>query len=644
MRLALAILLCAATVARADTVTGMVQSVGFATTPAQRIIYEPLNTPANIGGVFTHTASNAVFSGTNGWFSNRLAGPMSYRVKVGPHPKDWMTNFVIGDGGTYDWLSLATNATIANTQTIALVIRSQGVGVSNQFTRPRIFSYPGGTNAGGDSNKVWTLTNTVTGEGEWRASGSGEVTTAQLNTASNVLWSLNATASNFFWGNDSYFTNRDSAQVTALAFFTNRDPAFVTALNFLTNWSGSLSNLTQTKQHGTATLTNISSTGAITNLNNNQFEDESTIASIKSGAPLTNISLYPSNITSPALVAFSVPGIETNSFEARSSNGTVALGVTHSNTVYIIGPEDSGYGAALVVDQESGTQLNTVFAIAGTPYARFRVSTDGSFNMSGTGSGQVNFNNDSGSGNIAFGNSAARWWFFQSSSGDLVPNANNTRSIGNASTNVRSIFVHSNLVQSALGVGTNGPFARAHIRQNGTNAIARFDSGVTANALVIGTGSVSIASALIPGTGTTVQRDETTGQLFVTNVVAGSSGQATNAPPYVAAINSGLGSTNILIDMLALGPTNHVRATLTANAGLMFSNVIDGMLVTLELIQDSTGNRTLVTNATWGFNMRFGIDITGIALDTNANTKAVMRFVGSGTNALCVGNLRGFAL
>ena len=123
----------------------------------------------------------------------------------------------------------------------------------------------------------------------------------------------------------------------------------------------------------------------------------------------------------------------------------------------------------------------------------------------------------------------------------------------------------------------------------------------------------------------------------------GGGGPSTNPPPQTLAINLGLGSTNIVIDMLALGPTNHVRATLTANAGVMFTNVIDGKAITLETIQDATGNRTISTNATTGWNIRFGIDVTGFALTTNASYKDIFRFIGSGTNALVAGNLRGFA-
>ena len=66
-------------------------------------------------------------------------------------------------------------------------------------------------------------------------------------------------------------------------------------------------------------------------------------------------------------------------------------------------------------------------------------------------------------------------------------------------------------------------------------------------------------------------------------------------------------------------------------------------MVTLELIQDATGNRTVATSAVGGAPLRFGRDITGFGQSTNGGYTDLFRLHGSGTNALVVGNVTGFA-
>jgi hypothetical protein len=127
------------------------------------------------------------------------------------------------------------------------------------------------------------------------------------------------------------------------------------------------------------------------------------------------------------------------------------------------------------------------------------------------------------------------------------------------------------------------------------------------------------------------------------NASAGGGGPSTNSPPQALAINSGTGTTNIIINFAALLSTNYVRATLTANAGIIVTNIIDGKEITLELVQDSTGNRTISTSSVGGAPLRFGTDITGFGLSTNGTYLDKIRLHGSGTNAQVVGMLRGYA-
>jgi len=103
----LALLVC--TPLHADTITGMVNRVISTWNTNTPITFTPTNTAINVGGVFVISEESLVRPGTNGWVSNSLVIG-GYRVKVGNRPQDTMNIYVPGDGGTYDWLSLTTNA------------------------------------------------------------------------------------------------------------------------------------------------------------------------------------------------------------------------------------------------------------------------------------------------------------------------------------------------------------------------------------------------------------------------------------------------------------------------------------------------------------------------------------------------------
>lgn len=78
-------------------------------------------------------------------------------------------------------------------------------------------------------------------------------------------------------------------------------------------------------------------------------------------------------------------------------------------------------------------------------------------------------------------------------------------------------------------------------------------------------------------------------------------------------------STNILIDA-ARGSV--FRLVLTNNVGLIITNGFDGQTLTLELYQDSIGNRTAINvDNAGGSNtnlVKFGTDVTGLLFTTNA--------------------------
>jgi hypothetical protein len=94
----------------------------------------PTNTPVNINGVFINSDEARVYPNTNGYFTTQLAGPITYRVRVGTaQSRDVMNIWTLGNGGTYDWLSLTTNSSLANTATLAFIARNSGTGVTPTF-------------------------------------------------------------------------------------------------------------------------------------------------------------------------------------------------------------------------------------------------------------------------------------------------------------------------------------------------------------------------------------------------------------------------------------------------------------------------------------------------------------------------------
>ena len=117
-----------------DIVTGHVQRVTAQWNTNTPVIFTPTNTPVNINGVFINSDEVRVYPNTNGYFSNRLAGPIAYRVRVGTaQSRDVMSIYTLGNGGTFDWLSLTTNSSIASTATLAFIARNSGTGITPTF-------------------------------------------------------------------------------------------------------------------------------------------------------------------------------------------------------------------------------------------------------------------------------------------------------------------------------------------------------------------------------------------------------------------------------------------------------------------------------------------------------------------------------
>ena len=224
---------------------------------------------------------------------------------------------------------------------------------------------------------------------------------------------------------------------------------------------------------------------------------------------------------------------------------------------------------------------------------------------------------------------------------NVFPNLPAGPNITVVGTNTTSSLVTDGTVtaQSFIGSGASTPYLLLS-SPNG----AAFGLSVNTNLTVQTTNNLDFASAAAGQA--MVLHSAAAGQLVWTNATASAGGgSTTNVPPVVLAINGGTGSTNVIIDMwvLAQMSTNSVQLTLTANAGIVVTNVVAGKELVIDVIQDSTGNRTIAVSSVGGAPLRFGTDITGFGLSTNGTYKDHIKLRGVGTNAHVVGMLRGYA-
>jgi hypothetical protein len=155
----------------------------------QRVQFLPVTTgPVRINGVLYRSKPASLTVAADGSFSGEVAAGL-YDIQFGEVTRDRLRNVLVPtNAATYAISDLATNLTTWPPQTNFIFIATEnGSGTNNSFSAPRLFESPYGTNAPGSSNYVWTLTNTVTGEGEWRvAAAGGGGSGGETNTASNI--------------------------------------------------------------------------------------------------------------------------------------------------------------------------------------------------------------------------------------------------------------------------------------------------------------------------------------------------------------------------------------------------------------------------------------------------------------------------
>jgi hypothetical protein len=131
--------------------------------------------------------------------------------------------------------------------------------------------------SGASSNFVWTCTNSTTGQGEWRTnainsayafqpassiltnlSGTGALTNA------NAFQPANAVLTNIVGLSSTVFTNVPLGG-TNISVRTAGGTNFIDTIGQLNNWVNFSTNVWNDRQGGSATLTNLAGTGALTN-------------------------------------------------------------------------------------------------------------------------------------------------------------------------------------------------------------------------------------------------------------------------------------------------------------------------------------------------------------------------------------------
>ncbi len=254
-----------------------------------------------------------------------VAGP--YRVST-PETIDTFTVIVPSDEGAYDWVTLSTNSfNFITNMTPAFILVNQGSGSSNVLTAPRLRPLGFSTNVPG---QVWSAVGT-NGAGAWSnalaGSGSGDVTTAQLNNASNILYGFSAigisaaTATNIA----EYFAT-NSALVTSNALLTIIVANDTTTSNALRTLL--IANDTITSNGAVAFTMSASNNLAALLVANDTFTSNA----------LRTLLIANDTITSNGCVAFTMTASNSLAVllaanDITTSNGAVAFAMTVSNAV-----------------------------------------------------------------------------------------------------------------------------------------------------------------------------------------------------------------------------------------------------------------------------------------------------------------------
>jgi citrate lyase gamma subunit len=326
MRTLLALLLLASVARAADPgwsfVTGNVALVTTAWSTNTRIRFEPIDgwigTPSGLAtSVPWYTNANS-----SGFFQFKLWANR-YRVHVGQSTtagsvsgRDILTNNVPGDGSTNDWLALQTNSYRATT--------------NHPLTWPR------GVAQGSNILTVTSAVGVVTVHGTATSSGGSATNAVATIKTNNVQVGTGVTSLEFTNGsNTTVSATLSGSAVTVTINGPDTNQVVLSASNSVMAVHGpqiaALSNSVASKQHGTATLTNLSGTGALTNITsaNSAFtsllsQSNQPVVKTISGAGAATVTDNGTNIV-----------IETSAASGEANvNGEVFTNATRIGSVY----------------------------------------------------------------------------------------------------------------------------------------------------------------------------------------------------------------------------------------------------------------------------------------------------------------------
>lgn len=166
------------------TVTGSVYRVSASALTNSVMTFSPQSTPVMDGGTIYVSKAETVRV-TNGAFSVSLVVG-KYFVTVDDATRDRLTIYVPNDSNTYDIGALTTNAVnFATTNAFPFVMRTNGFAYNLTINSTSTPSPSVG-------QVLTRLANGTAGWSNAASGGSGEVTTAQLNAASNAVLSIAA--------------------------------------------------------------------------------------------------------------------------------------------------------------------------------------------------------------------------------------------------------------------------------------------------------------------------------------------------------------------------------------------------------------------------------------------------------------------
>lgn len=324
----------------------------------------------------------------------------------------------------------------------------------------------------------------------------------------------------------------------------------------------------------------------------------------------------------------------------KSPSATVSGGVFQSSGTVSAVP--AGYGGSTIVAQFLGEESSAF------PYTLYEATGNAqghilAFRSSrGTYSARTATQSSDILGQLDFGGHNAT--SLVNGRARIVGLANQVWTSANNGTSLEFYVTPSNTAASTLGLrlsagtlltGHNAEFFGTIFLKNNTSINFESVAAVSESVLSITTSNnVTIASPTVSG-GIILSTRATNGTIniiggastgsvalqaggFATAFVVNSNGSVSAGRRMTSGVVALTDGASIALDA-SLG--NHFRVTLAGNRTLAApTNPVDGQRISIEVIQDATGSRTL-TLTTGALGFAFGTDIPSITLTTTANAR-----------------------